>query len=362
MAETPPGEGESTPRPGDETGIAEESDATREGTSGDTPDEDGEHESQYPDPGDPLSVEKALNIIGEETRAQIVVELGESVRDDGIVPAPLSFSELMERVDAEDSGRFNYHLDKLVGTFVYKTDDGYLLQPSGHFLYRAVVSGRLTDRETVDPFEVGACPDCGEALLAEYPANSCFYVRCPACETFQHAVDLPASGFERRTPEAALTAAVRKRHHEVALLGQGVCHGCGATVERRLDDGDYEAWDAFYGYDVYAAISCSVCSVGGFGHPAPVALVTPAGRRLLPRPRTRRVRDHSVGTTPADRENRDDRPQRWRPRHRPVRTRRRPDPGYPRRRPLGRGDRAGVTRSLRTADESADTRASTALL
>jgi len=275
MAETPPGEGESTPRTGDETGIAGESGATREGTSGDTSDGDGERGSQYPDPGDTLSAEKALKILGEETRAQIVVELGESVREDGVLPAPLSFSELMERVDAEDSGRFNYHLDKLVGTFVYKTDDGYLLQPPGHFLYRAVVSGRLTERETVEPFAVGECPDCGDDLRAEYPANSCFYVRCPTCETFQHAVDLPAGGFEGRTPREALAAGMRKRHHEAALLRQGICHGCGSSVERRLDPGDYEAWDAFHDHNVYAVMACSVCSAGGFGHPAMAALSTP---------------------------------------------------------------------------------------
>jgi hypothetical protein len=249
---------------------ADSSGKTDEGTAADA--DDGH---DYPDPGDPLSAEAALEILGEETRARIVVELGRAVRDDGIVPAPLSFSDLMDRVGAADSGRFNYHLDKLVGTFVYKTEAGYLLGPPGHFLYRAVVSGRLTDREQVEPFEVGTCPDCGEALLAEYPANSCFYVRCPTCETFQHAVELPASGFEGRTPREALTAGVRRRHHEVALLRYGVCHGCGATVERRLDDGDHEAWDDFYGYDIYAAMSCSVCSVGGFGHPALAALVTP---------------------------------------------------------------------------------------
>jgi len=229
----------------------------------------------YPAPADPLSLDDALSIVGEETRARILVELGEAVRDDGLLPETLSFSELMDRVDVEDSGRFNYHLDKLVGTFVMKTEAGYQLRPPGHFLYRAVVAGQLTDRPEVDPFEVGECPECGTGLVAEYPLSNCFYVRCRECETFEHIVSLPAAGFDGRDPREAFAAAVRKRHHEVALMRHGVCHGCGAGVETALDPDETETWDALYDYDIYATLACSVCNVGGFGHPALVALVTP---------------------------------------------------------------------------------------
>jgi DNA-binding transcriptional ArsR family regulator len=243
--------------------------------TGDDPSTATGSDHEYPDPAEPLSLDDALSIVGEETRARILVELGEAVRDDGLLPATLSFSELMERVGAEDSGRFNYHLDKLVGTFVLKTEEGYQLRPPGHFLYRAVVAGRLTGRADVDPFEVGECPDCGTELVAEYPISNCFYVRCRECETFEHIVSLPAAGFDGRRPRDALTAAVRKRHHEVALMRHGVCHGCGADVETTLDPEGTETWNAVYDYDVYAALSCAVCNVGGFGHPALVALVTP---------------------------------------------------------------------------------------
>jgi hypothetical protein len=235
-----------------------------------------EYEDSPFDPVEGLSLDDALAIVSEETRATIIAELGAATRDGGVVSTPLAFSELMERVGAEDSGRFNYHLDKLVDTFVRKTDEGYLLRPPGEFVYRAIVSGTLTDREAVDPFAVGGCPDCAGELVAEYPANHCFYVRCRDCDTFQHAMALPNSGLDERTPAAALEAAVRKRHAEVTAMRQGVCHACGAVVERTIDREGYDQWDEFYGHDVYAVLSCRVCNVGGFGHPSTVAVVTPA--------------------------------------------------------------------------------------
>lgn len=44
----------------------------------------------------------------------------------------LSFTELRERVGVRQGAQFNYHLDKLVGHFVTKTDGGYSLRPTGH--------------------------------------------------------------------------------------------------------------------------------------------------------------------------------------------------------------------------------------
>jgi DNA-binding transcriptional ArsR family regulator len=273
MAETPAGERDSARKQGERgDGDAPGGDESR----GDAPEEaESGSDVEYPDPAEPLTLDEALSVVGEETRARILVELGEAVRGDGLTPAALSFSELMERVGAADSGRFNYHLDKLVGTFVLKTEEGYQLRPPGHFVYRAVVAGRLTGDVDVDPFEVGDCPDCGTALVAEYPISHCFYVRCRECETFEHVVSLPAAGFDDRSPREALATAVRKRHHEVALMRHGVCHGCGAAVELGLDPDGSETWNAIYDHDVYATLSCGVCNVGGFGHPALVALVSP---------------------------------------------------------------------------------------
>ena len=246
-----------------------------ESTDPDADTESAEWADRY-DPVDPLPLDDALSVLGEETRARIVVALGDAVDPEDANPGVLAFSELMDRVGAEDSGRFNYHLDKLVGTFVRKVDDGYRLHPPGHLLYRAIVAGTLTERERLEPFPAGDCPDCGAELTAEYPANHYLYVRCRDCGGFFHPYHLPDRGARDRSREAALDAAVRKGRYESGLLRDGVCHACTAPVERELRTDDPGVCGRRCDYDVYAVLACTACNTGGVGHPAQIALTAPS--------------------------------------------------------------------------------------
>lgn len=55
----------------------------------------------------------------DETRRRILAELHRAS------DRPLRFSELRARTQTRDSSRFNYHLTRLVGTFVNRTEAGY---------------------------------------------------------------------------------------------------------------------------------------------------------------------------------------------------------------------------------------------
>lgn len=227
------------------------------------------------DERDGPSLEEALSLVGEETRARIVAELGAATRGGGAVPAVLSFSELMDRVGAEDSGRFNYHLGELVGTFVGKTDRGYVLRPPGRLVYRAIVTGALTDREAVDPVPVGDCPDCGGTLAAAYTPDHLLAVECEDCGAFVDALGVPPTAVEGRSMAAALDAAHRRRHHRIASMRSGVCHGCGGRVERSIDRGSVAPVESMLDYDVYATAICETCPASALAHPARVALTVP---------------------------------------------------------------------------------------
>ncbi|MFC6951572.1 DUF7347 domain-containing protein [Halorubellus litoreus] len=104
------------------------------------------------DPVDPLAV------LGNEVRVRALRALADADR-------PLAFSELRRRSDVRDTGRFNYHLDRLTDYFVERTDDGYALAPEGARVVDLANAARV-DVETPAAVDVGAgddaCPVCGD--------------------------------------------------------------------------------------------------------------------------------------------------------------------------------------------------------
>lgn len=76
------------------------------------------------DAGSGLAPGEAFAALGNETRLEILRALGD-------VERPLSFSALHDRVEMQDSSQVNYHLDKLVGHFVGKSEEGYSLTRAG---------------------------------------------------------------------------------------------------------------------------------------------------------------------------------------------------------------------------------------
>lgn len=229
---------------------------------------------------EPLSMDEALSILGEKTRANIIIELGDARTIDPTSSNSLRFSELMDRVNAEDSGGFNYHLDKLVGTFVEKTDDGYKLRLPGQLVYQAVVAGTLTERQTIEPFVVGACPDCDEDLTAAYHPDQLLTVECTGCETLFDAMHFPARGLTGRSNREILEAAYQRRHQKLGLMRRGVCHSCGGFVERALQQEASISYgsasvEEMAGLETYATLACDACNMSLVGHPANVALTTP---------------------------------------------------------------------------------------
>ncbi len=229
----------------------------------------------------PLALDEALSIVGERTRANIVVALGEARTADGKTSNALGFSELMKRIGAEDSGRFNYHLDKLVGTFVMKDAAGYKLRLPGQLIYQAIVAGTLTERRVVEPFAVGDCPDCAGRLSAAYHPDHLLTVECVGCETLFDAVHFPARGVEDRSKRELLDAAYQRRHHKIGTMRRGICHGCGGRVHRALRDTASITYgsgsvEEMAGLETYATMACEECGTSLVGNPANVALTTPA--------------------------------------------------------------------------------------
>lgn len=93
---------------------------------------------------DVLAPHEAFAVLGNETRLAIVLALEET--DD-----PIAYSELKRQVGVYDSGRFNYHLEKLLGHFVERTEGGYRPRVVGTRAARAVTAGTFATRRSSAP-------------------------------------------------------------------------------------------------------------------------------------------------------------------------------------------------------------------
>jgi hypothetical protein len=190
------------------------------------------------------SLGEAFSVLGNETRLEILHVLGAA---DG----PLTYAELYESVEYDDPSNFSYHLNKLVGHFVRKTETGYDLWDAGRRVVEAVVSGAVTDTPVVEPTRTEKnCPFCGAPVAVGFQhgrvEQSC--TECAGLLRFAGSDGrrfteygslgfflLPPAGVRGRSPQEMLEAAWTWRHADFLTDSAGVCSRCSAKLETSVD-------------------------------------------------------------------------------------------------------------------------------
>lgn len=222
--------------------------------------------------------------VADETRLWILVNMIVRQNESG----PLSYSEIMDVTGIEDSGRFNYHLDRLTDHFVMVEDEKYVPTMGAHALVNLIYTRKLADDATVSPETVGAsCQRCGAPLVAEYDYG--FVVACSGCEE-NHLLGRigPRTATERSLRTVVRRAGEQLRAHCRALL-ESCCLQCGGRITVSFTD----VRDRFYGrqlVDVFLAVRCQTCYDG--------LVYLTVGQFLLGHPTVQRYcRDHGVDLT-----------------------------------------------------------------
>lgn len=191
-----------------------------------------------------LSPDDAFAVLGNETRMDILQTLGDA-------DEALAFSELRDRVGVRDSGQFNYHLDKLDGHFISKTDEAYELRQAGRRVIEAVLSGAVTDAPVMGRTEIEvACPYCDAPIEVRFIEER-VETYCTNCagtfgesqlesaetpvEGFLGNVSLPPAGIQGRTPRETVEAGTTWGNLEFMALASGVCPRCSAPLDTAVD-------------------------------------------------------------------------------------------------------------------------------
>lgn len=188
---------------------------------------DGQMTAGTPDVG-LEDIRNAFQLLANETRLEILYALYSRPTWEA------TFTELKTAVGMRDSGQFQYHLDKLAGTFIRRTDHGYTHIAGGILLYRAML-GTLGGPDTIPPIDLDLpCPECDEPLLF-VNENQAVYARCPSCEEAVLSTPFFPAGMADRSSETVLAAFDAWSRHLVDLLQSGVCPWCSSTVAHEFE-------------------------------------------------------------------------------------------------------------------------------
>jgi len=224
-----------------------------------------------------LPPDEAFALVADETRLEILRTLSET-------DEPLSFSTLFERSEYDDSANFSYHLDKLDGHFISRTDEDYALRQAGRRVVEAVISGTVTEDPVVyrEPTD-RPCPFCSAPIEVSYQQErvEMYCSECPGAlrhedpreqldtdiDAFGHLgnMSLPPAGVRGRAPTEMLQAAQAWKHLDVMADSAGFCSRCSGIIEHSVTvcenhQGTEEICDHCQRrYAVLFEVECSTC-------------------------------------------------------------------------------------------------------
>lgn len=168
--------------------------------------------------------EEVFGLLADEIRVGILQALWDN--DTG----PLSFSELREATGVSDSGQFNYHLGKLVGRFVTRSDDGYDLTQAGKLVNGAIEAGAYTGEATIDPIALEEpCSSCGGDQTLSYEDET-VRVSCADCPV-EFTFLVPPGVFAGYAEAAIPGVADRYLRSTVLHTLRGFCCLCDGPLE-----------------------------------------------------------------------------------------------------------------------------------
>lgn len=192
-------------------------------------------DEQSPTPAD------AFDQLGHETRVAILRALIEHRREhpgeDG-----LPFGDLRERVGVRDSGRFNYHLDKLRGRFIEQTDDAYTLTYAGEVTAAAILEGSYDTDISLGPTgldEPCFAAGCSRPTTAVYD-DGVLTVSCDEDHSVRTSV--PQAAVADRSLTQVLDLADERLRTHTRYIRQQTCLKCSGSLETTpVSDADPES-------------------------------------------------------------------------------------------------------------------------
>jgi hypothetical protein len=170
-----------------------------------------------------------FDLVSEETRAAILGALATHHARSPESPS-VGFAALRDRAGIEDSGNFNYHLDKLQPVYVRQTEDGYVLTHAGLSLVGTLRAGVGSEAARGPESLDATCRICETPLTARYE-DGLISVLCENDHKYPQDF-LPPNAVDGRDLREAIAIQKRRTLHDIEMVREGVCPACFDDIER----------------------------------------------------------------------------------------------------------------------------------
>jgi len=171
-----------------------------------------------------------FELVTEETRATILDTLASYQAENPRDPS-VGFKNLRETAGIEDSGNFNYHLNKLQPSYVRQTENGYALTNAGMSLVGTLRAGVGIETACGPKSLDATCSICDTELSVRYE-DAILSVSCENDHDYPRDF-LPPKAVDGRTFEEAVSIQKHRTLHDCELVRKGVCPTCFDDVERQ---------------------------------------------------------------------------------------------------------------------------------
>lgn len=199
-----------------------------------------------------VNLDEAFSLVSHDIRLEIIKQLA----DQG---SRVSFETLRSSCGVEDPGHFRYHLNKLVGIYVTKTDSGYELTPVGGRVVGSIYSGVYTHRFTEESIETSIrCIRCATRLSATFDGST-VRLRCTECGSDVTDMVVPPTAITQSS-NASMSRSVEDWIETVhQILRQGFCINCWGQLDSGIELHATETPEVPSTTTPMAKYNCDIC-------------------------------------------------------------------------------------------------------
>lgn len=181
-----------------------------------------------------------FTLLSDETRLAILRAVAiaqNSERQTGV--AALSFSDIYEQVEVDNTSKLSYHLGELTGTFLRKHEEGYAFTHAGEQLVRFILAENYRSPSDFGSIETdGSCLYCGEPALQATLHEQYFVIECTDCGRPAFSYRVRPAQIRSQTGSDLIDSIIWEQTSDFLKMRHGICPDCSGRMDTDVIDAD----------------------------------------------------------------------------------------------------------------------------